>query len=242
MPSRESAKADFGPWLPLIHPPVPSTAAMPAADDFLTLAAPGEAQTRVKASVFLAHAAPVASEEEARALLASRGKAMWDANHHCSAWRLRGGVARANDAGEPGGRAGAPIHAAIEGAGRVDVGVIVTRWFGGTRLGVGGLVRAYGEAAALALEAAPRRVGTIAARLRVRYPYPHTAAVMRVLERAGAAAIEHGYEAAGHGGVVDCSVPASAEARVGDELREATSGAVAPEHLGETVLYRNAAG
>lgn len=211
-------------------------------DDFLTLAAPGEAETRVKASVFLATAWPVASEDEARSILAAREKAMWDANHHCSAWRLRGGIARANDAGEPGGSAGAPILAAIEGAGLVDVVVIVTRWFGGTKLGVGGLVRAYGEAAALALEAAPRRAGIVAARLRVRYPYPHTAAVMRVLERAGAAAIEHGYEPAGDAGVVELSIPASAEERVRDELREATSGAVAPEHVGETVVYRNAAG
>ena len=214
----------------------------PLTDDFLTLAGAAEAQTRVKASVFLAYAAPVAGEEEARARLAAREKALWDANHHCSAWRLRGGVSRANDAGEPGGSAGAPILAAIDGAGLVDVVVVVTRWFGGTKLGVGGLVRAYGEAAALALEAAPRRVGTVAARLRVRYPYPHTAAVMRVLERAGAAEIEHGYEAGGEAGIVDFSIPASAEAAVGAELREATSGAVAAEHAGETVLYRNAAG
>jgi uncharacterized YigZ family protein len=211
-------------------------------DDFLTLARPAEAQTRVKASVFLAYAAPVASEEEARAILAAREKAMWDANHHCSAWRLRGGVVRANDAGEPGGSAGAPILAAIEGAGLVDVLVVVTRWFGGTKLGVGGLVRAYGEAAALALEAAPRRAGTVATRIRVRYAYPHTAAVMRVLERAGAAEIEHGYEPGGEAGIVELSIPASAEAAVRDELREATSGAVAPERVADAVVYRNAAG
>jgi len=209
-------------------------------DDFLTLAGPGEAETRVKASVFLAHAAPVASEEEARAILAAREKAMWDANHHCSAWTLRGGVARANDAGEPSGSAGAPILAAIEGAGLADTLVIVTRWFGGTKLGVGGLVRAYGEAAALALEAAPRRVGTVAARLRVCYPYAHTAAVMRVLERAGGAEVEHGYADAGDAGIVAFSVPASAEGAVRDELREATSGALAPERVGDGVLYRNA--
>ncbi|SOD01869.1 Putative translation regulator, IMPACT (imprinted ancient) protein family [bacterium JGI 053] len=194
----------------------------------------------MKASVFLAHAAPVASEEEARSVLAAREKAMWDANHHCSAWKLRGGIARANDAGEPNSSAGAPILAAIEGAGLVDTLVIVTRWFGGTKLGVGGLVRAYGEAAALGLEAAPRRVGTVAARLRVRYPYAHTAAVMRVLERAGAAAVEHGYAEAGDAGIVEFSVPASAEGGVADELREATSGALAPEQVGGAVLYRNA--
>ena len=210
------------------------------ADDFLTLAGPGEAQTRVKASVFLATAWPVETEDEARAILAAREKAMWDATHHCNAWKLRGGVSRANDAGEPGGSAGAPILAAIEGAGVVDVLVIVTRWYGGTKLGVGGLVRAYGEAAALALEAAPRRVGTVAERLRVRYPYAHTAAVMRVLERAGAAGIEHGYAESGDAGIVEFSVPASAQGFVRDELREATAGAVAPEPLGSAVLYRNA--
>ena len=209
-------------------------------DEFLTLAAPAEAQTRVKASVFLAYAAPVASEEEARAILAERAKAMWDATHHCSAWRLRGGVSRANDAGEPGGSAGAPILAAIEGAGVMDAIVIVTRWYGGTKLGVGGLVRAYGDAAALALEGAPRRVGTVAVRLRVRYPYEHTAAVMRVLERAGAAEVEHGYAETGDAGVAEFSVPAGAQATVRDELRESTSGALAPERVGDRVLYRNA--
>jgi uncharacterized YigZ family protein len=209
-------------------------------DDFLTLAAPAEAQTRVKASVFLAYAVPVASEEEAREIVAAREKAMWDANHHCTAWRLRGGISRANDAGEPSGSAGAPILAAIDGAGLVDTLVVVTRWFGGTKLGVGGLVRAYGEAAALALEAAPRRVGTAAARLRVRYPYAHTAAVMRVLERARAAEVEHGYAPEGDAGIVEFAVPASLQAFVRDELREATAGALAPEPAGSVVLYRNA--
>ena len=209
-------------------------------DDFLTLTGPAEAQTRVKASVFLAYAAPVADEAEARAVLAEREKRMWDATHHCSAWRLRGGVSRANDAGEPSGSAGAPILAAIEGAGVVDCVVIVTRWYGGTRLGVGGLVRAYGDAAAEALAAAPRRIGTRAVRLSVEYPYEHTAAVMRVLERAGAAEVEHGYAASGNAGTVAFSVPASAERMVREELRETTAGALAPEREGETVLYRNA--
>jgi hypothetical protein len=63
--------------------------------------------------------------------------------------------------------------------------------------------------------------------------------VMRVLERAGGAAVEHGYAEAGDAGVVEFSVPASAEGAVRDELREATSGALAPEHVGHAVLYRN---
>ena len=110
---------------------------------------------------------------------------------------------RANDAGEPSGSAGAPILAAIEGAGITDCIVIVTRWYGGTKLGVGGLVRAYGDAAARALEAAPRRIGVEAARLAIQYPYAHTAAVMRAMERAGAEEVEHGYAASGDAGIVE---------------------------------------
>ncbi|HEX2095462.1 MAG TPA: YigZ family protein, partial [Longimicrobiaceae bacterium] len=141
----------------------------------------------MRGSAFIALAAPAETEEEARGRLEAVQRRTFDATHHCSAWRLLSGVFRASDAGEPSGSAGAPILAAIDGAGVTDCVVIVTRYFGGTRLGVGGLVRAYGEAAVLALQAAPRRVGIPAVRLRVRYPYEHTSAVMRALERAGAA-------------------------------------------------------
>lgn len=209
-------------------------------DSFLTLAAPAEAQFREKASTFLALAAPAASEAEARAVLAAREKLHWDATHNCSAWLLRDGVRRANDAGEPGGSAGAPILAAIEGAGVTDCIVIVTRWYGGTKLGVGGLVRAYGDAAAQALYAAPRLRGTYAERLAITYPYAHTAAVMRAVERAGAEEMEHGYADGGSAGIIRVSVPRGRVAALGDELREATAGAVAAEREGQTTLYRNA--
>ena len=194
----------------------------------------------MKGSVFLAHAAPAASEEEARAILAAREKAMWDASHHCSAWKLRDGTARANDAGEPSGSAGAPILAAIEGAGVSDAIVIVTRWYGGTKLGVGGLVRAYGEAAAEALAAAPRKTGTFALRLSVRYRYEHPSAVMRALERAAAEEVEHGYVEGGSAGMIELSIPVAREVQLRDELRESTAGAVAPQRIGEVVLFRNA--
>jgi uncharacterized YigZ family protein len=211
-------------------------------DPFLTLAGEGTAETRIKASTFLALAAPAQSEEEVRARIAPVERKMFDANHHCTAWRFRNGVFRANDAGEPSGSAGAPILAAIDGAGLVDCFVLVTRYFGGTKLGVGGLVRAYGEAAALALEAAPRRTGIPAARVEVEYGYEHTAAVMRVIERAGAREIEHGFAGAGERGRVTFAVPAAAEAGLAEELREATAGAVRPVHAGELVHYRNADG
>jgi putative IMPACT (imprinted ancient) family translation regulator len=213
-----------------------------ADEPFVTLAGEGEAETKVKGSVFLALAAPAGNEAEARARLAAVEKRRFDATHNCSAWRIRGGVYRANDAGEPSGSAGAPILAAIDGAGVTDCVVIVTRYYGGTKLGVGGLVRAYGDAAALALEVAPKRTGTPAARLAVEYGYEHTAAVMRTLERAGATEMEHGYAGGGTRGSVEVSVPLAAVDALADELREATAGAVAPVRVGERVLYRNAGG
>lgn len=207
---------------------------------FTTLAAPAEARIRERASVFLAYAAPAASEEEARAVLAERERLHRDATHHCSAWVLRSGERRANDAGEPSGSAGAPILAATEGAGLTDCVVVVTRWYGGTKLGVGGLVRAYGDAAAAALAEAPRRQGVPARHVSVRYDYAHTAAVMRALERAGAEAMEHGYTEGGRAGVVEAWVPEGRREALAAELREATAGAAGAETGPAGVLYRNA--
>lgn len=119
--------------------------------------------------------------------------------------------------------------------------MVVTRYFGGTRLGIGGLVRAYGEAAAAALSAAPRRHGIPARRVVIRYPYAHTAAVMRALEAAHAAEIEHGYEAALGGGETTAAVPLGAVDEIGVRLREQTAGEVRPELLGDCVLFRPAA-
>lgn len=213
---------------------------MATEDSFVTLAGPGEAETRVIGSRFLAVALPVADEEEARTLLEARRQRFFDATHNCSAWRLRDGTWRANDAGEPGGSAGAPILAAIDGAGVRDCLVVVTRFFGGTKLGVGGLVRAYGEIAALALEAAPRLHALRAVRVRVRYPYPHTSAVMRVLERVGAEEVEHGFFQGGQLGEISATLPRGAEGDLGDQLREQTAGAVEAERVGERLLYRAA--
>ena len=107
----------------------------------------------VKHSRFIANALPVASAEDALQALATVSIA--DATHNCWAWRI-GGDYRSNDDGEPAGTAGRPILAAIDGQGIDQVVVVVTRWFGGTKLGAGGLVRAYGGAAAECLRRAER--------------------------------------------------------------------------------------
>lgn len=206
-------------------------------DEYQTLAGRGTAEQRIRGSTFLAVAAPAGDESEARAVLAEVERIHFAANHNCSAWRIHGGVWRANDAGEPSGSAGAPILAAIDGAGVEDCAVVVTRYFGGTKLGVGGLIRAYGELAALALQAAPRRRAVMAVRLRVRYPYEHTSAVMRALERGPAHEVEHGYAGGGAQGEVLFSVPRAEVEALRELLREQTAGALAPEPLEEHRLY-----
>jgi putative IMPACT (imprinted ancient) family translation regulator len=207
-------------------------------EEFRTLAGPAESETRERGSVFLAVAAPVTAEVEARALLAERARARFDATHHCSAWRLRDGVWRANDAGEPSGSAGAPILAAIDGAGLLDCAVVVTRYYGGTRLGVGGLIRAYGEAAADALARAPVRVGVPAERVLVRYPYHHTSLVMRALERFGGTEVEYGYAEGGAAGEVEFTLPLRLAAGLRDHLREQSAGELEALRRGERVVYR----
>ena len=106
---------------------------------------------RIKKSRFLGAARPVDSAEDAQAFIAQIRREESDARHHCFAWRLLGGDARAWDDGEPGGTAGQPILTRIDGLGLRGVVVVVTRYFGGTKLGKGGLIRAYGAAAAATL-------------------------------------------------------------------------------------------
>lgn len=103
------------------------------------------AETEIKKSRFLAHIAEVRSEEEAEALIKETRKKYYDASHSCSAYILNSdkGIRHSSDDGEPSGTAGKPILDVISGAGLSNVIVIVTRYFGGTELGTGGLVRAY---------------------------------------------------------------------------------------------------
>ncbi len=104
----------------------------------------------VKKSRFLAVGVPVTNELDVRQTLATFSHA--DANHNCWAWRV-GQTYRFSDDGEPSGTAGKPILQAIDGQSLDNVIVIVTRWFGGVLLGTGGLIRAYGGAAAACLRA-----------------------------------------------------------------------------------------
>ena len=128
---------------------------------------------REKASVFLTELHPAARAEDRMAILAKLRKRDFDANHHCSAWREGLPVIGqgSDDDGEPSGTAGAPMLRVLEGEGLTDVLAVCIRWFGGTKLGTGGLVRAYTEgiqgaiaearAQGLLAEARILRIGTM---------------------------------------------------------------------------------
>lgn len=112
----------------------------------------------IQKSRFITHIRHVETEEEARAFIQAMKKQYFDARHNCSAYVLgeRADKQKSNDDGEPGGTAGNPILEAIKKNALTDVVIVVTRYFGGIKLGAGGLIRAYGHAAVLGIEAATR--------------------------------------------------------------------------------------
>ena len=122
--------------------------------EYLTIRETGKGEYEEKKSRFLGEAIHVESEEEASAHVTRIRKQYYDARHHCYAWVIGEGSERKKSAddGEPSGTAGQPILKVIEGSGCTNVMVIVTRYFGGTLLGTGGLVRAYTQAARAAVE------------------------------------------------------------------------------------------
>ena len=125
-------------------------------DFFRTPAEASQAEIEVKRSRFLADVVPVTDEAQARAVVENARKMHWDARHHCSAFVLGPSrdIRRSNDDGEPSGTAGMPMLDVLVGAEVTNVVAVVTRWFGGTLLGTGGLVKAYSDAVRASLEAA----------------------------------------------------------------------------------------
>ena len=121
-----------------------------------TIAAPVEHEIVIKRSRFIAHVEPVASVDEADAVIARIRKQAWDAGHNCTAMvtGLRGDQARSSDDGEPSGTAGMPMLEVLRRRELTDLVAVVTRYWGGTKLGAGGLVRAYSSAVSEALDLA----------------------------------------------------------------------------------------
>ena len=153
-------------------------------DQYRSIAAPSEGLFKDNGSRFIALAYPVETEEEVKTIVAGLRKEYHDARHHCYAYRLgyKGDLWRASDDGEPSGSAGRPILGQIDSLGLSDILVVVVRYFGGIKLGIPGLIRAYKTSTADALSSA-RVVDKIASRhFRVQFEYLSMNAVMKVLK------------------------------------------------------------
>lgn len=161
------------------------------ADHYRTLAEPAEARIKIERSEFLGVAFPISSDEEFFAELARIEKKYFDATHHCWAFRLfHEARQRSSDAGEPSGTAGKPILNAMETAGFHDLGVIVVRWYGGIKLGTGGLARAYRDSAAEVLSIARPLDRYVYERITVIVPFDQLSTVYRLVQPPNVVLIE----------------------------------------------------
>jgi uncharacterized YigZ family protein len=153
-------------------------------DTYRTIASDSEGIYRSKGSKFIALAQPVESEENIKSRLKELRKSYHDARHHCYAWRLGSDYSRyrVNDDGEPSGTAGKPIMGQIETYDLTNVLIVVVRYFGGTLLGVGGLIKAYREAAADALNKASIAERKVTARFKLEFGYLQLNAVMKIVK------------------------------------------------------------
>lgn len=155
---------------------------------FTSITEPGVGDFRDRGSKFLAYAYPVSTVEEIKKYLATLKKEHPKAVHHCFAWRLGtdGTQYRANDDGEPSGSAGKPILGQIDSNELTNVLVVVVRYFGGTLLGVPGLINAYRTATQLALEQTGRIERWIEKRYSISFDYPVMGEVLYLLKQSEA--------------------------------------------------------
>ncbi len=150
----------------------------------------------IQKSKFITHLRHVDTEEDAREFITAIKKRYFDARHNCSAYVLgeKADKQKSNDDGEPGGTAGNPILEAIKKNGLTNIVVVVTRYFGGIKLGAGGLIRAYSHAAALGIEAATVLEMTPFAQLDVAVGYEHLATIEHYMRQNELRSLEADYE------------------------------------------------
>ncbi|GAN68196.1 IMPACT family protein [Acetobacter orleanensis] len=194
-----------------------------------TLTGPFTLERDIKKSRFVARAAPVRTIEEADAFIAAIAAAEPDATHHCWAWQV-GPHCRCHDAGEPSGTAGRPILQMIT-AQKLDlVAIVVTRWFGGVKLGAGGLVRAYGGTAAECLREAPKEELIERIRLSFHCPFSLLSLIQaRLQEWAGIESAAPDFDSTG--AQIVLTVPVEQQERVTQRLQDLTNGQATVEVL-----------
>lgn len=209
---------------------------------YLTIdAAPGEGadvEMEIKRSRFITRIRRVTCEADARAVIDERRSTYFDARHNCSAFVLGpdGRTARSSDDGEPTGTAGIPMLQVLQKSGLTDVVAVVTRYFGGIKLGAGGLVRAYSDATAQAVEAAGTREVVLSRILRVDVDYAEAGVIEDQLRGmtlpSGTPVVVDGVEwgSAVH---IDVAVPAGREEELAVALATLSAGRLDATRVGE---------
>jgi uncharacterized YigZ family protein len=189
-------------------------------------------EIRVVNSRFIATVAPTFTVAEARAFVSRIRGEYADASHNVSAYVIGHGntvVAHAHDDGEPSGTAGRPALAVLQGSGLGDIAVVVTRYFGGTKLGTGGLVRAYGDAVREILAVLPRAIRVSTHTVRVSLPYALYERVQMLIESRHGQIVERDFGAQVCVTVRFAAVHVSGFANA---LRELSNGTLEPEIVG----------
>jgi uncharacterized YigZ family protein len=150
-------------------------------DTYLSLKSRSRSEIKVVGSKFIASVQSVKNLQEAESFLKEMREEFWDASHNCYGFHIEGTDIRYSDDGEPSGTAGKPIYDQIKGKKLLYSMVVVTRYFGGTKLGTGGLIRAYGDSAKLGLEEAQIIEIIRKDKFEIKYSYDDTSVVMRIL-------------------------------------------------------------
>lgn len=195
----------------------------------------GEGEIVEKKSRFIAEIRPVETEEEAQAFVAEMRKKYWDARHHCSAYVIgeNNETARCSDDGEPAQTAGRPMLDVLLGREIHNVCAVVTRYFGGTLLGTGGLVRAYSGAVQEGLKNCVVLEKCLADLIQITTDYSGLGKVQYLLAEAGVATMDSEY---GENVVLSVLIPVEDTAGMEKKLIEGTSGRCGIEHL-EQLYY-----
>lgn len=211
---------------------------------YRTIARDTEAEIEVKRSRFLCTLVRVEAEDEARVIIETLRRKHWDARHHCSAIRTQQGVLgvpgrdlveRSSDDGEPAGTAGAPMLEVLRGHELEDVVAVVTRWFGGTLLGAGGLVRAYGDAVRAAVDAAGTQRRELLRELTLDIDHAGAGRMESELRTRGIAVLDTAYAARV---VLRLGVAPHDEDRLHHVIAELTGGTVSAQPDGERWVDR----
>lgn len=166
-------------------------------DEFFTIEQEQTAEIRVKGSRFIGTACPVNTEQQATEFIHRVSQKFYDATHSCFAYQIGLGssiVSRYSDAGEPTGTAGIPIFKVIKGKQLANIVIVITRYFGGTKLGKGGLVRAYSECTLHVLERCTVIKKYLYQKLQLEFDYNLTGPVMRVISLFNASVSESNYD------------------------------------------------